>query len=652
MLALRKSIFPGVIAALIWCITCAAGAQTNCSGVGTSDDPYHCTAIAESTAGGTTSGSYTDTHQSNDVREVLIEQDQTVGPPPKRCDFLDHRWQFDLPSHPEGWKLFVEGYRDDTGSDGDDFTFLFSTDGTSFTPAGLMVDGVPPNDNVYESNSFLATSGTLYIKAADTDCGRGNRNNASLFIDHLYLESIDSVPPPPVGGSKIPIIGYYTNWSQYGRNFCINNIEGESDCAGGSISGSSADFVTHIKYAFFNHDASGAIFSGDEFSDHNKAWGNEGSTCDGFPDEFGKKGGLCQLKILKQNFPHIKTLLSIGGWTWSNDFSDIYADPAKHAVHCDSILWYLTNYELDGIDIDWEYPGVQGEGDNVVRSCNGHEGDQTVSPCDAENFRGFVNYCGPRLEAQGKLLTMALPCDPHKYNDYSNLPSNQAGELDLDGMIANIDSIDLLSYDLKGSWSPFTGHHSGLGQNNNESSYFNTYPESEFYIQSCVQGYVANGVPPKKISVGVPVYGHSWKGIEDVAKGNPPIPGLFNTHTGVPKGTWDGGKWGISGVFDYEDIVRNIVPKAITLETDTVASAATLTWRLKGKNGKGFMSYVDPEGICERASFVASNNLFGLMFWEFSGDIEDDDRSLIKAMYCAFNPDDEDRCPSGDLCVP
>jgi len=83
-----------------------------------------------------------------------------------------------------------------------------------------------------------------------------------------------------------------------------------------------------------------------------------------------------------------------------------------------------------------------------------------------------------------------------------------------------------------------------------------------------------------------------------------------------------------------------------------VASAATLTWRLKGKNGKGFMSYVDPEGICERASFVASNNLLGLMFWEFSGDIEDDDRSLIKAMYCAFNPDDEDRCPSGDLCVP
>jgi GH18 family chitinase len=650
MLAQRRSISPGLIALLVWGVSCAAAAQSNCIGAGTSDAPYRCTAVAESTVSGSASGSYVNTYESDDIREVLTEQDETIGPPPKRCDFLDHRWQFDLPLHSGGWKLFVEGYRDDAGSNGDDFIFFFSTDGSSFTPSDLMVDGDPPYDKVYESTNFLADSGNLYIKAADTDCGKGNRNNASLFIDHLYLESIDSLPPPPVGGSNTPIVGYFTNWSQYGRNFCINNIVGESDCAGGSISESSADFVTHIKYAFFNHDASGVIFSGDEFSDHNKAWGNEGSACDNFPNEFGKKGGLCQLKILKQKFPHIKTLLSIGGWTWSDHFSDIYADPDKRVVHCDSILWYLTNYELDGIDIDWEYPGVQGEGDNAVRSCNGHEGDLKVSPCDAENFREFINYCGPRLKAQDKLLTMALPCDPNKYNDYSNLPSSQAGELDLDGMIANIDSIDLLSYDLKGSWSPLTGHHSGLGKNNNEANYFNTYPETEFNIQSCVQGYIANGVPEEKISVGIPIYGHSWKGIEDVAKGDPPIQGLFNSHTGVPKGTWDGGQWGISGVFDYEDIVDNLIPKALTVEYDSEASAAALTWKLRGNNGNAFMSYVNPEGVCERASFVVSNNLRGLMFWEFSGDIEDDERSLIKAMYCAFNSDDADRCPFGNPC--
>ena len=626
--------------------------EMGCTGSGTDGVPYICSAISETTAGGSiTAGDFMDTWSSGSGLEVLTEQDETIGPPPKRCDFLDHRWEFDLPAHGGSWKLIVKGYRDDAGSDGDNFRFFVSADDTSFTPTDLIIDETTPTAG-YESTAFDAAIGAFTIKVADTDCGKGNRNNASLHVDHMYLESLASPPPPPVGGSAVPVIGYYTNWSQYGRNFCINHIEGESDCNGGSISESSAEYVTHIKYAFFNHDASGAIFSGDEFSDHNKSWGNEGSTCDGFPDEFGKKGNLCQLKILKQNYPHIKTLLSIGGWTWSNNFSDIYADPVKREFHCERILSFLENYDFDGIDIDWEYPGVQGEGDNVVRSCNGHEGDPTDSPCDAENFRDFINFCGPILKKQGKLLTMALPCDPLKYNDFSDPPFGEApGELDLDGMIANIDWIDLLSYDMKGAWSSLTGHHSGLFPNGEESQHYE-YPETEFNINSCVQGYMANGVPPSKIAIGVPVYGHSWKGIEDTAKGNPPIKGLYNAHTGVPKGTWDGGKWGVSGVFDYEDIVRNIEPKASTVETDAAASSATLTWRLKGKNGKGFMSYVNPEGICDRAGYTTINNLFGMMFWEFSGDLENDDRSLIQTMYCAFNPDDLEHCPGGDPCLP
>ena len=623
-----------------------------CTGDGSADDPSQCLAETETTAAGSKAGALADTWSSNDQYEVLTEQDETIGPPPKRCDYLDQRWHFELPGA-GNWKLVVEGYRDDVGADGDDFRFFLSADNASFTPAGLVIDSA--GDATYESTVFAASAGPFTVRVADSDCSRGHRNNASLSIDHLYMESIVGTPPPPpppAGGSQVPIIGYYTNWSQYGRNFCINNIEGESDCSSGSITGSSADFVTHIKYAFFQHDASGAIFSGDEFSDHNKSWGNEGATCDGFPDAFGKKGNLCQLKILKQNYPHIQTLLSIGGWTWSNDFSEIYEDANKHIAHCDSILWYLENYDIDGIDIDWEYPGVQGEGDNVVRSCHGHEGDPVATDsCDAENFRDFVNYCGPRLHDAGKLLTMALACDPHKYNDFLEPPVGEdPGELDLDGMISQIDWIDLMSYDMKGPWSPVTGHHSGLHSNGDEGTYFPDYPESEFNIASCVEGYVANGVPPEKLAVGVPVYGHSWKGIEDKALGDPPVQGLFNTHTGVPKGTWDGGQWGTSGVFDYEDIVRNIEPGAITMDWDDSASAATLTWRLKGKNGKGFMSYVDPAGICDRADYVLDNRAFGMMFWEFSGDIEDDDRSLIQAMYCAFNPEDTKRCPEASLC--
>jgi chitinase len=143
----------------------------------------------------------------------------------------------------------------------------------------------------------------------------------------------------------------------------------------------------------------------------------------------------------------------------------------------------------------------------VVRSCHGHEGDPTASPCDAENFRVFVNECGPILKAQNKRLTMALPCDPLKYNDYQ--AAQNPGELDLDGMIANIDWIDLMAYDMQGAWSQLTGHHAGLYPNGDEDLYITSYPESEFNIDNCVQGYVDNGVPAEKLAIGVPFYGHS-----------------------------------------------------------------------------------------------------------------------------------------------
>ena len=61
---------------------------------------------------------------------------------------------------------------------------------------------------------------------------------------------------------------------------------------------------------------------------------------------------------------------------------------------------------------------------------------------------------------------MALACDPYKYNDFKSPPVGEdPGEMDRDGMIDNIDWIDLMAYDLKGAWIPVTGHHAGLHAN-------------------------------------------------------------------------------------------------------------------------------------------------------------------------------------------
>jgi chitinase len=68
------------------------------------------------------------------------------------------------------------------------------------------------------------------------------------------------------------------------------------------------------------------------------------------------------LTALKQQNPALDVLVSVGGWAWSGNFSDMALTPASRAVFIRSVADFLTRYHLDGLDIDWEYPGQPGAG--------------------------------------------------------------------------------------------------------------------------------------------------------------------------------------------------------------------------------------------------------------------------------------------------
>lgn len=60
---------------------------------------------------------------------------------------------------------------------------------------------------------------------------------------------------------------------------------------------------------------------------------------------------------LKKVKPTLKVLLMIGGWGDKADgFSEMARDARKRALFCQSCAEHIRNYNLDGIDIDWEYP--------------------------------------------------------------------------------------------------------------------------------------------------------------------------------------------------------------------------------------------------------------------------------------------------------
>lgn len=118
------------------------------------------------------------------------------------------------------------------------------------------------------------------------------------------------------------------------------------------------------------------------------------------------RGNFNQLIKLKQRYPHLKTLISVGGWSWSNRFSDVAADPALRENFANSAVDFLRKYQFDGVDLDWEYPvsgGLQGNSRRAE---------------DKQNFTLLLQKTREKLDAAGAkdgkryLLTIASGASP------------------------------------------------------------------------------------------------------------------------------------------------------------------------------------------------------------------------------------------------
>lgn len=68
------------------------------------------------------------------------------------------------------------------------------------------------------------------------------------------------------------------------------------------------------------------------------------------------------LNDLKHENPALTVLVSVGGWEWSTNFSDVALTSQSRRAFIQSVISFLTLYRLDGLDIDWEYPGMTGAG--------------------------------------------------------------------------------------------------------------------------------------------------------------------------------------------------------------------------------------------------------------------------------------------------
>ena len=147
-------------------------------------------AISESSSfGSVTAGNFTTTLSADDLAETLTEE--LYGG--NKRSRLEHRWTFDVTGG-DSVTFFVEAHHN---SMVEDFRFEYSTDGSAWTTT-LTVTKSTDDDLAQSFELPVSTSGTIFVRAKDTDRSRPEGTGDSLFVDHMFIRSTSGAGLPQV----------------------------------------------------------------------------------------------------------------------------------------------------------------------------------------------------------------------------------------------------------------------------------------------------------------------------------------------------------------------------------------------------------------------------------------------------------------------
>jgi len=63
---------------------------------------------------------------------------------------------------------------------------------------------------------------------------------------------------------------------------------------------------------------------------------------------------------------NVKVLISVGGWGWDDEFEELAAAADRRARFVSAVVDFVAEYQLDGADIDWEYPDAGASSEHFV----------------------------------------------------------------------------------------------------------------------------------------------------------------------------------------------------------------------------------------------------------------------------------------------
>ncbi|THH07640.1 hypothetical protein EW145_g3240 [Phellinidium pouzarii] len=312
---------------------------------------------------------------------------------------------------------------------------------------------------------------------------------------------------------------YFTNWGIYGANFQPADINPTP--------------LSHILYAFADIQSDGTIVLTDS---------------------------------------NIKVLLSIGGWTYSQDSHFAFvSNSTSRRTFVNAAVQLIKDYGFDGIDIDFEYPSNSAQGQGFA--------DLLTSLRTA--FNQLAAQKGDTVPYQ---LTAAVPAG---FVNYANLNVPQ--------MDAALSYWNLMAYDYAGSWLNFTDNQANVydGVRTNVST------------DKAVTWYIKNGATAGKINMGIPLYGRAFENTT----------GIGQPYNGIGPGTIQ------AGIYSYSDL-----PLAGASVFENVTDVSSYSYDASKME---LVSYDTPHIATIKAQYVINKGMAGQMFWDLSTDKTNSSDSLV-----------------------
>lgn len=346
-------------------------------------------------------------------------------------------------------------------------------------------------------------------------------------------------PSCNTSGGVNRVIGYYEGWST--RRRC-NRIYPEQIPLG---------VYTHINFAFATID----------------------------PNTFEVKPAVTEdialyarVAALKRQDPDLKVFIAVGGWTFNDPgptattFSDIARSEANQRVFIKSLVSFMSTYNFDGVDIDWEYPAADDR--------NGRAEDFTNFPIFIHNLKTALKGTGGR---DG--LSITLPASYWYLQHF-----------DIKKLVNDVDWFNIMSYDLHGTWdkgNKWTGAYLNAHTNLTE-------------IQDAIDLLWRNDITPDKVVMGTAFYGRAFT--------------VSSTSCTGPGCTYEsGGRPGYCsrevGILLGSEIVDLVAEKSITPRLYKDAAVKVASW------DDQWVAYDDADTFQLKLDFIRGQCMGGVMVW-------------------------------------